>query len=108
MIIDKIKTKWQIKSNFQLIVIFVVFAINGSLSAKIGTYLIIYAGLSKQNLNIILYYFIWLVIVTLIYPFLLIANGFIFGQFDFFFKFSKKMLQRIGLEFIFKSKKNPE
>ncbi len=104
----KLKERWQIKSNFQLAVIFVVFAINGSLSAKIGQLLMNLFGLNKENLNLIFYYLIFIIIVTLIYPFLLIANGFIFGQFVFFFLFSRKMLKSIGLGFIFDSKKNPE
>lgn len=104
----KLKERWQIKSNFQLAVIFVVFAINGSLSAKIGQLLINLFGLNKENLNLIIYYLIFIIFVTLIYPFLLIANGFIFGQFEFFFRFSRKMLKNIGLGFIFGPKKNPD
>ncbi len=104
----KLKERWQIKSNFQLVIIFIVFAINGSLSAKIGQLLMSLFGLFKENLNLIVFYLIFIIIVTLIYPFLLIANGFIFGQFEFFFRFSRKMLQHLGLGIIFKSKKNPE
>ena len=105
---NKLKERWQIKSNFQLAVIFVVFAINGSLSAKIGQLLMNFFGLDKENLNLVVYYFIFIIIVTLIYPFLIIANGFIFGQFEFFFRFSRKMLKSIGLGIIFGSKKNPK
>ncbi len=104
----KFKERWQIKSNYQLVIIFIVFAINGSLSAKIVFFLMKVVGLNKQNLNLIFYYLIFIIIVTLIYPFLLIANGFIFGQFEFFFRFSRKMLKNLGLGFVFESKKNPE
>ncbi len=104
----KLKERWQIKSNFQLAVIFVVFAINGSLSAKVGQLLLNLFGLNKENLNLIFYYLIFIVIVTLIYPFLLIANGFIFGQFEFFFRFSRRILKHLGLGFVFESKKNPD
>ena len=105
---EKLKQRWQITSNFQLAVIFVVFAINGSLSAKIGLFLMNLLDFSKENLNIVIYYIALTVIVTLIYPFLIIANGFIFGQFTFFFRFAKNMLAKIGLGFIFRSKKNLE
>ncbi len=104
----KFKERWQIKSNYQLVIIFIVFAINGSLSAKIGFFLMNLFNLNKQKLNLIFYYLIATIIVTLIYPFLLIVFGFIFGQFEFFFRFSRQMLLRIGLGFIFDSKKNPE
>ncbi len=96
-----LKERWQIKSNFQLAVIFVVFAINGTLSSKIGLLILNFFGFNKQNLHFVLYYLLFFIVVTLVYPFLIIAIGFIFGQFDFFFKFSKKMLQRIGFGFVF-------
>ena len=98
----KLKERWQIKSNFQLAIIFVVFAINGSLSAKIGFFIMELISVKKATFNIVVYYLIATIIVTLIYPFLLIAIGFIFGQFGFFFNFSKKMFKTIGLGFVFK------
>ena len=101
----KLKERWQIKSNLQLAIIFVVFAINGSLSAKIGFFIMELISVNKATFNVVVYYLIATITITLIYPFLLIGISFIFGQFDFFFKFSKKMLKTIGLGFIFKEKK---
>ena len=98
----KLKKRWQIKSNLQLAIIFVVFAINGSLSAKIGFFIMELISVNKATFNIVVYYLLATIVVTLIYPFLLIAIGFIFGQFSFFFNFSKKMLKTIGLGFVFK------
>ena len=100
---NKLKQRWGISSNFQLVVIFIVFAINGSVSAKISAFLMGLLGLTKENLHWFFYYTILLVLVMPLYPFLLIVVGFIFGQFTFFFTFSKKMLKTIGLGFIFKS-----
>ena len=92
----------QSKTKLQLVIIFIVFAINGSLSAKTGVLILNFFKLEKGNLNIILYYSTLTVVVTLIYPFLIIVIGYIFGQFDFFFTFSKNMLNRIGLGFLFR------
>ncbi len=103
-----LKQRWGIKSNFQMIVIFVVFAINGSLSAKISSFLMNIIGLNNKNLSWFFYYLVLMLLVLPLYPFLLIVIGFLFGQFDFFFRFSKKMLQSMGLGFVFNSKKNPE
>ncbi|AIG29535.1 diacylglyceryl transferase [Flavobacterium psychrophilum] len=100
---NKLKERWGITSNFQLVVIFIIFAINGSLSAKISCFLMYYIGLSKENLNTLVYHFILIILVMPLYPFLLMAIGFLFGQFPFFFSFSKKMLKSMGLGFIFKS-----
>jgi manganese efflux pump family protein len=104
----KLMLRWQIKSYLQLAIVFVVFAINGSLSAKIGYSILSFFNINKQNLNLIFYYLLLSLIVTLIYPFLIILIGFLFGQYSFFFKFSEKMLLNIGLDFIFNSKKNPD
>jgi hypothetical protein len=100
---NKLKQRWGISSNFQLVVIFIVFAINGSLSARISSFCMAFLGLNKTNLPWLFYYLILIVLVMPLYPFLLIAVGFIFGQFSFFFVFSKKMLKSMGLGFIFKA-----
>lgn len=105
---NNLKNRWGIKTNFQLVIIFIVFAINGSLSAKISSFCMNQMGFNKQNLHWSIYYFMLIILVMPLYPFMLIIIGYIFGQFDFFFKFSKKMLKSIGLDFIFNSKKNPE
>ncbi len=100
-----LKKRWGINSNFQLVIIFVAFAINGSLSAKISSFLMSIIGLNNKNLSWFFYYSILMLLVLPLYPFLLIVIGFLFGQFDFFFRFSKKMLQNLGLGFVFESKK---
>jgi len=99
----KLKERWGIQSNWQLAIIFIVFAINGSLSAKISAYLMGFLGLSKENLHWSLYYIILLVLVLPLYPFMLMGFGYLFGQSEFFFKFGKRMLKSMRLGFIFKS-----
>lgn len=104
----KIKERWGITSNFQLVIIFIVFAINGTLSSKIATSILDFFNFKTENQNWFLYYFILMISITIFYPFLIMMIGFLFGQFDFFFKFGKNMLLKIGLGFVFNSKKNPE
>ena len=100
---NKLKQRWGIATNFQLIVIFIIFAINGSLSTRISLFCMSHLGLNKNNLPLFFYYLILVVLVMPLYPFLLIAVGFLFGQFTFFFASSKKMLRSMGLGFVFKS-----
>jgi hypothetical protein len=100
---NNLKERWGITSNFQLLIIFIVFAINGSLSARISAYLMGLIGLTKENLHWSLYYIILLVLVLPLYPFMLMGFGYLFGQSKFFFPFGKKMLKSIGLGFIFKT-----
>jgi len=97
----KLKERWGIDSNFQMVIIFIVFAINGSLSAKISNFLMNLIGINEQNTHWFFYYFILIILVLPLYPLLLMLFGYIFGQSKFFFPFGKKMLKSIGLGFIF-------
>ena len=96
------KQRWGITNNFQLLLIIVVFAINGSLSAKISTYLMRFLGINNENTHWVFYYLTLIILVLPIYPFLLMGFGYLFGQSKFFFPFSKKMLKSMGLGFLFK------
>lgn len=96
----RLKERWNISSNFQLAVIFIVFAINGSLSAKISEFLLDSFGFYRSEVNGVLYLIVLLVLVLPLYPFMLMAFGYIFGQSKFFFPFSKKMITRLKLDFL--------
>lgn len=103
---QKLKERWGIASNFQLIIIFVVFAITGSSSVYVAKPFLNLIGLQQENFSEAwwggpLY---WTLRILLIFPFyqvLLIIYGWLFGQFNFFWAFEKKMLKRIGLGFLF-------
>jgi hypothetical protein len=101
---EKLKERWGITTIYQLLLIIVVFAINGSLSARISSYLMELIGLNDKNTHWFIYYLILLVLVLPIYPFLLMGFGYLFGQSKFFFPFGKRMLAKIGLGFIFNKK----
>lgn len=94
--LEKTKKLFQVDSTFQLFVIFVVFAITGSLSVVLGeTVLLKFFGQDFINNN-----FFWplrLILIFPIYQILLIIVGTIFGQFKYFWKIEKKILTRMGL-----------
>lgn len=100
---QKLKQRWGIRSNFQLVIIFIVFAINGSASAKIGIFLMNCIGWTKETLHPVLFYTIACILILPLYPLLLMVVGWIFGQSEFFFKFGKKMLNRLSFGLLFKS-----
>jgi len=103
---QKLKERWGISSNFQLVIIFVVFAITGSSSVYVAKPFLNLIGLEQANFPAFwwgstLY---WILRILLIFPFyqvLLVIYGWLFGQFTFFWSFEKKMLKRIGLGFLF-------
>ena len=100
--IKRIKDKWGIENNFQFAVILVVFAVTGSVSAKLSGPTAEYFEI--DSLHAILYWPIRLLIVFPIYQILLIVVAVFFFQFKFFWEFEKKILKRIGFGFLFKKK----
>lgn len=100
---EKLKQRWGVTSNFQLVIIFIVFAITGSLSAYLSKPFTNWLGITKEDLGG-WYLPIRLIAIFPIYQVLLVAIGTVFGQFKFFWWFEKKMLRGIGLGFLFKEK----
>ncbi|MGB0789199.1 MAG: DUF6787 family protein [Marinirhabdus sp.] len=98
---NKLKQRWNITSNWQLTVIFIVFAITGSTSAKFAAPFAELFGVTKE-LGWYVYWPIHLLMIFPLYQVLLVAFGWIFGEFAFFWNFEKKMLRNMGLGFLFK------
>lgn len=99
----KLKQRWGVQSNFQLTIIFIVFAITGSASAMASRPVCIWLGITKDDFGLF-FTPIRLLLLFPLYQVLLVSIGFLFGQFAFFWEFEKKMLRRIGLGFLFKEK----
>jgi hypothetical protein len=98
---NRLKQRWGITSNFQLIIIFVVFAITGSAAAWLSKPICVWLGITKEDFGG-WFTLIRLIIIFPIYQVLLVLIGFLFGQFRFFWGFEKKMLKNMGLGFLFK------
>ncbi|WP_430966176.1 DUF6787 family protein [Spongiimicrobium sp. 2-473A-2-J] len=99
---EKLKQRWNIESNFQILVIMIVFAINGSLSVALAKPLIHLIGISQETTNLFVFWTIRLLMMFVIYQILLVLIGTLFGQHKFFWNMEKKMLSRIGFKFFFK------
>jgi hypothetical protein len=93
----KLENKWVVDNRWEIIRIFIVFAITGSSSLFIGRPIIKAIGITKENLNPILYWVLFIIIGLIFYQILLVTFGWLFGQFKFFWEFEKKMLRRFGL-----------
>ena len=99
----KLKKRWGIKSNFQIIIILIVFAITGTLSLEVGHLVLEGFGIKKSNfknllLGIYLYWTCRILCILIVYKMILLTVGFLFGQFTFFWNIVKKMLKRIGFK----------
>lgn len=99
---EKLKQRWGVTTNFQLTIIFIVFAITGSSSAYISKPVVEWMGISKDSMTPWVYIPLRLIIIFPAYQVLLVFFGFIFGQFKFFWNFEKKMLKSMGFGFLFK------
>lgn len=97
--LDKLKHRWGINSNLQILKIFIVFGITGSTAAWISDPICDFFGISTENLNTVFYWVVRIVLITIVYKFILIFVAFLFGEFNFFWNFIKKFLSRLGIRF---------
>lgn len=95
---NKLKERWGIESNFQIAIIFIVFAITGSTASYIGKPILGYLNITPQTFSTVLYWTIRILILFIMYQFLLVFFGWLFGQLTFFWNFEKKMLSRLGFK----------
>ncbi|MBK85795.1 MAG: hypothetical protein CMC86_01160 [Flavobacteriaceae bacterium] len=100
----KLENKWIVEERWELIRIFIVFAITGSSSMLISRPVVKLIDSSFKNLSTFVYWFIFIFVSLIFYQILLIFWGWVLGQFEFFWKFEKKMLKRFGLGIFFEKK----
>lgn len=94
----KLKDKWVVTYRWEMIRIFLVFAFTGSSSVFIGRPIMAIIGITKENLNPFVYWVLYIIIGLIFYQLLLVFFGWVFGQFQFFWEFEKKMLRIMGLK----------
>ena len=94
----KLKEKWGITSNFQVVIILIVFSVTGSIAVWIAKPLLDFVGLDKTALSPWVFWPIRILIIFPIYQVLIVIVGALFGQFKFFWNFEKKMLSRLGFK----------
>ena len=83
---DKLKNLFKVSSIYQLVVVFIVFGITGSLSLVVSQYINEFFNLENVVLSIIF--------VLLVYQVLLIIIGTLFGEFRYFWEMEKKIISR--------------
>ena len=101
--IEKLKQRWNVKNGWDVLIILLVFACTGFsiLYIKKGLFTVI--GLDETAASWLRWTANILIILPL-YQVVLLAWGWIWGKFSFFWEFEKRMFRRIGE--IFGSKRN--
>lgn len=94
----KLEKKWILQYRWEMIRVFIIFAMTGTSSVFVSRPLIKLMGITKENLNPLLYWVLYLIIGLIFYQILLVFFGWALGQFKFFWEFEKKMLRRFGLK----------
>lgn len=91
--IDKLKHRWNLTSAWQVIVILIVFACTGTtvLLLKRPLFSYLFPDGEKPWWASTTYY----ILILPAYNVLLLAYGFVFGQFKFFWEFEKRFFSRI-------------
>ena len=89
---QKLMKIFKVQSLYQLVIVFIVFGITGSMSLVVSNYFLAIFDLDNIILSIIF--------ILLIHQALLIIIGTLFGEFNYFWEMEKKILSR------FKIKKN--
>jgi Na+-driven multidrug efflux pump len=90
---ERLKNRWHLQSLWQVVIILVVFACTGFtvLALKRPLLSFLAGGEAESTLASVLYY----IFILPIYNVFLLAYGFLFGQFRFFWEFEKRSFDRI-------------
>lgn len=90
---EKLKQRWKLGSTFQVIVVLLVFACTGFtiLFIKKPILHFLVGAQGDSTIASVLYY----LLILPLYNVILLAYGFLFGQFSFFWEFEKKFFNRI-------------
>lgn len=102
----KLKEKWDVKSNFQFLIIFIVFGITGSSSVVVADPIMEVLGILPVYfedifLGNVVYWMLRILVIFPVYQILLLLFGILFFQFKFFWNFEKKILSRMGFKRFF-------
>ena len=82
---QKIRSIFKVDTNYDLLIVFAVYGITGTLSLFVSDYILDIFGLQNLIIRIVLLIFF--------YQILLIIIGTIFGQFKYFWEIEKRFLK---------------
>ncbi len=89
MFMEKLRKVFKVTSTYQLVIVFIVFGITGSLSLFLSDRILELLELENLIFSIFL--------VLLVYQILLIIIGTLFGEFKYFWAMEKKILSRFKI-----------
>lgn len=94
--VNKLMERWGLESPWQVLVVLVVFSVTGSTAAYASKIVLPLVGITEATAAYI-HIPVYILLIFPLYQVLLLAFGFLFGQFQFFYQFERKMWARMGL-----------
>lgn len=92
--LKKIKDRWNVKNNFQLVLILLIFSITGSATLVVRKYIFALIGITTDT-SLWIKFPLYLLIIFPSYQILFLIIGTLFGQFRFAWEFEKKVFSRL-------------
>ena len=87
---EKPQQKWKV-NGWRLLLILLTFAIGGSLTGLLGRKLIGFLNIE----NTVLFIVVYIIIITILWPLMVLVVSIFFGQYSFFTKYLSRMGQRL-------------
>ena len=103
-----LKRIFKTNSTYQLVIVFIVFGISGSLSVYVSEPLLNFLNYKQYISNKFLQIFLRLLIIFPIYQIILLGVGTLFGEFKYFWNFEKneilKKVNTFSINIVYKLK----
>lgn len=91
----KLEKLFKARSKIHLVLIFFIFGISGSISLFLSDYVLELLNSGLLNLNLFYLLILRLLVLIILYQFILLIVSFVFGEFNYFSKYSLKLLSLI-------------
>lgn len=95
--LKRFKARWNIKNNYQLLVILVMFSVTGSASLIVRRVIFEWIGISVDT-SLWIKVPLYLLVIFPAYQVLFLIVGTLFGQFRFAWEFEKRIFSRLKLK----------
>ena len=91
----KLEKLFKARSRIHLVLIFFIFGISGSISLFLSDYVLELLNSGLLNLNHFYLLILRLLVLIILYQFILLIVSFVFGEFNYFSKYSLKLISLI-------------
>jgi hypothetical protein len=102
----KLKARWLLTSNLQFLIVIILFSITGSSSIRVARPILDFMGINNDTMAWYVYWPLRILVVFPAYQILFMIFGTILGQWEFAWRFEKKMLGGFGRLFGIKPKRD--